>query len=104
MSEPAGENGRITYTVKELLGKLDNKLDLIVAQLATKAEAHEVEQLEVRVAVLEGSAATAAELEKQRKKLADERKRDRRWVLGLGIPTLVAVLGLSASLIFNLFG
>jgi hypothetical protein len=103
VSEPAGENGRITYTVKELLGKLDAKLDLIVAQLADKADAHEVEDLERRVGVLEGSAATEAEVERQRVKLQNERKRDRRWMLGLLIPTLVAVLGLSASVIFNLF-
>jgi hypothetical protein len=103
MSEPAGENGRITFTVKELLGKLDAKLDLIVAQLAEKADAHDLEDLEKRVASLEGSAATAQEVDKQRVKLQNERKRDRRWALGLGIPTLLAVLGLSASVIFNLF-
>jgi hypothetical protein len=103
MSEPAADNGRITFTVKELLGKLDAKLDLIVAQLADKADAHELEDLVKRVVTLEGSAATEEALERERRAWKTERKRDRRWALGLGIPTLVAVLGLSASLIFNLF-
>jgi hypothetical protein len=102
MSEPAGENGRITYTVKELLGKLDNKLDLIVAQLATKAEAHEVEDLQKRVTVLEAEAATESTLEEYRTQVEDQRKSDRRWALGFAVSTLLTVLALGIALLFNI--
>jgi hypothetical protein len=102
MSEPAGENGRITYTVKELLGKLDNKLDLIVAQLATKAEAHEVEDLQKRVTVLEAEAATESTLEEYRTQVEDQRKSDRRWALGFAVSTLLTVFALGIALLFNI--
>jgi hypothetical protein len=102
MSEPAGENGRITYTVKELLGKLDNKLDLIVAQLATKAEAHEVEDLQKRVTVLEAEAATESTLEEYRAQVEEQRKSDRRWALGFAVSTLLTVFALGIALLFNI--
>lgn len=103
MSEPAAEHGRITFTVKELLAKLDSKLDFVIEQLATKADAHDLESLEVRVTVLEGSAATEASLVAERQKRADERKHDRRWTLGFATTTLLGVLGLIVALIFDLF-
>jgi hypothetical protein len=102
MSEPAGENGRITYTVKEVLGKLDNKLDLIVAQLATKAEAHEVEDLQKRVTVLEAEAATESTLEEYRAQVEEQRKSDRRWALGFAVSTLLTVFALGIALLFNI--
>ena len=101
MSE-AADNGRITFTVKELLAKVDAKLDVIVSQLDSKAEGHELDRLAERVTVLEGSAATEASLAKERKARADERKRDRRWTLGFAASTLIGVLGLAAALIFDL--
>lgn len=101
MSE-AADNGRITFTVKELLAKVDQKLDLIVAQLDSKAEAHELDTLEQRVTALEGSAATEASLAKERKARVDERKHDRRWTLGFAASTLLGVLGLTAALVFDL--
>lgn len=101
MSEPL-DNGRITFTVKELLAKVDAKLDLIVAQLDSKAERHEFENLEQRVLRLEGSAATDAQLNEYRAKQEQERKRDRRWLLGFGTTTVLAVLGLLATAVLSL--
>jgi hypothetical protein len=86
VSEPAGENGRITYTVKELLGKLDTKLDVVVAGLAEKADAHDLERLKDRVTALEGSAATESQLSAYR-----------RWLLVFGTSTVLSVLGLAAA-------
>jgi hypothetical protein len=102
VSEPSGENGRITFTVKELLGKLDNKLDLIVAQLSTKAEAHEVEDIRKRVAQLESEAATESTLEEYRAQVEEQRKSDRRWALGFAVSTLLTVMALAIALLFNL--
>ena len=90
VSEPAGENGKVTFTVKELLGKLDNKLDLVIAQLATKAEAHVVEELEKRVTALEGSAATETQLTSYR-----------RWLLAFGTGSLISIGGLALSIYLN---
>jgi hypothetical protein len=102
LSEPAGENGRITFTVKELLGKLDVKLDTVIAQLADKADAHDLEDLQKRVTVLEGSAATESTLEAYREQVEDQRKSDRRWALGFAVSTLLTVLALGLALLFNI--
>jgi hypothetical protein len=93
MSEPAGENGRITYTVKELLGKLDAKLDYVIAQLADKADAHDLEDLQKRVTVLEGSAATETQL-----------KAYRRWLLVFGTSTVLALLTVAVAVARQLLG
>jgi hypothetical protein len=101
VSEPL-ENGRITFTVKELLAKVDAKLDLIMAQLDAKANSHDLESLEARVIVLEGSAATEAQLKDARDKQARERKNDRRWIMVFGTGTLLSAAGLIANFIANL--
>jgi hypothetical protein len=91
VSEPAAENGRITFTVKELLGKLDVKLDTVIAQLADKADAHDLEDLQKRVTVLEGSAATETQL-----------KTYRRWLLVTGTSTVLALLGIVSQFALKL--
>ena len=71
MSEPIGENGTIRYSVKELLAKVDVKLDQISGKLDAKADAHDVLALDGRVAALEKEAsevrvvATALQAEKK---------------------------------------
>lgn len=102
MSDMA-DNGRITFTVKELLAKVDQKLDLIVGQLDSKAESHDVERLEVRVEVLEKSAATESQLSAYRAEQSRERKRDRRWTVTFAASTLLGVLALGANVILNAF-
>jgi hypothetical protein len=57
MSEAAGENGTIRFTVKELLAKVDVKLDAISGKLDAKADAHDVHALDARVGALEKEAA-----------------------------------------------
>ena len=101
MSESA-DNGRITFTVKELLGKVDVKLDAIAAKLDAKADAHDLEALETRVEVLESSAATEGSLAKYRSQVNEQRKSDRRWTLGFAVATLLSVLSLAAAVVFNL--
>lgn len=95
------DNGRITFTVKELLGKLDEKLDRIAEQLSAKADAHDLERLEERVIVLEGSAATEAQLAAYRAKAEADRKRDRKWLIGFGTGTVLSLMALAATVLFN---
>ena len=45
--------GTVTFTVKELLERLDVKLDRLDLKLDTKAENHQVEALERRMDLLE---------------------------------------------------
>jgi hypothetical protein len=56
VSEPAGENGTIRYSVKELLAKVDVKLDAISSKLDAKADAHDLHAVDARVAALEKEA------------------------------------------------
>lgn len=56
------ENGRIVYTTKELLGRLDQKLDLIDMKLDSKADRDRVHDLANRTAALELQAGLRARL------------------------------------------
>jgi hypothetical protein len=97
-----GDNGSIRFTVKELLGEVNGKLDRISEKLDAKAEAHDVAALEARVSRLEGEAATESSLVAYRTQVDDQRKSDRRWTLGFAVATLLSVLSLSAAVFFNL--
>lgn len=56
MSQPEAENGTIRFTVKELLAKVDVKLDAISGKLDAKADAHDLHALDARVVALEKEA------------------------------------------------
>lgn len=47
------ETTTVRYTVKELLGKIDQKLDALDAKLDHKADSDTVEQLSARISNLE---------------------------------------------------
>ena len=53
MSVPEDTSGTVRFTVKELLARMDGKLDKIHDDLASKAESVEVAALEQRVEKLE---------------------------------------------------
>jgi hypothetical protein len=56
MSSPEPESTTVRYTAKELFARIDQKLDVIAAQLVAKADHDELLALEIRVAVLEAAA------------------------------------------------
>ena len=57
------DNAHVTYTVKDLIGQLDEKVDKVLEKLDAKADMAKVEALIVRVDVLEkGAIARAARL------------------------------------------
>lgn len=97
MSEPSADTSRISFTVKELLAKMDTKLDAIVARLDEKADAHDLEQLEARVGALERTAATEQELAAYRARHAKDRRTDRRWLIGIGLSTFLTALALTLN-------
>jgi hypothetical protein len=57
MSEPAsnGNGAGVSYSVKELLAKIEGKLDGVIITIGQKADRHDVEQLDRRVSDLETS-------------------------------------------------
>ena len=57
MSSPEPETTTVRYTAKELFARIDQKLDVIAAQLVAKADHDELLALEVRVALLEANQA-----------------------------------------------
>lgn len=46
-------NGNVSYSVKELLAKIEGKLDGVIITIGQKAERHDVEALGRRVIALE---------------------------------------------------
>ena len=57
MSSQEPETTTVRYTAKELFARIDQKLDVIAAQLVAKADHDELLALEVRVALLEANQA-----------------------------------------------
>jgi len=43
------QNGAVTYTVKELLAKIEGKLDGVIITIGQKADKHDVEEISGRV-------------------------------------------------------
>jgi hypothetical protein len=95
-------NGRISFTVKELLAKIDAKMDLFAAGLEAKANIEELRRLADRVKKLEDAAAAESSVELYRAAAERQRKSDRRWLIGLAVTTCVAVLAIAANAAFNL--
>jgi hypothetical protein len=102
-------NGRVSFTVKELLGNLDKKIDKFVDALEHKADVvrleqteKNVEELDVRVQALEDSAADQASVDAYRKTAESQRKADRKWLIALALTTCVGVLAIGANVIYTL--
>lgn len=49
----ADTNGAVSYSVKELLAKIEGKIDGVIITIGQKAERHDVEMLGRRVTALE---------------------------------------------------
>lgn len=96
-------NGRISFTVKELLAKLDAKMDLFAAGLEAKANIEEHRRLVDRVSKLEKQAESDSSVETYRTAAEKQRKSDRRWLIGLAVTTCLAVLAIAVTVAFNLF-
>jgi hypothetical protein len=105
MTSPIDEtgNGRISFTVKELLAKLDAKMDLFAVGLEAKANIEEMRRLTERVAKLEKAAESESSVETYRLAAERQRKSDRRWLIGLAVTTCIAVVGIAANVVFTIF-
>lgn len=54
------DNGTVRFTVKELLSKIDAKLDIVTEKVDAKATTADLHAVEVRVDALERTSANAA--------------------------------------------
>lgn len=84
------DNGSVRYSVKELLGRIDKKLDDLSDLMATKASAEYVLQLEARVDLLERTSANAAAV-----------RTFRNWLIGLSLTVGGLMLGAAGLLVSN---
>lgn len=75
----------VNYTVKELLGRIEGKLDAMAALMATKADIHDVQEIRRQV---EDNARDISVLRAI--------SRNTRFMLATGIP---AVVGLAAFIV-----
>lgn len=84
------EEPTVTYTVREMLSRMDGKLDIIAAQLAGKASQAEVEALTERL----GKVERAAEVDRV---VATKLK---RWVL-VGVPSFTGFAAAAIGIVFR---
>lgn len=90
----ADETGNVVYTVKELLAKLDGKVDTIILSLGSKAEKSDVEALAKRVVDLEGKVSLQSEVNKALRSESAANFTRREKIIGL----LLALLAIAAQI------
>lgn len=92
------DEGTIRYTVKELLARIEAKVDVVTLQMDAKANREDVEHLKETVSKLvqeKADAEVASALEKRLNVLehssesAEKLKRDRRWLVGVAAATFI---------------
>jgi hypothetical protein len=79
---------RVSYSLPEMLTRMDGKLDSVVAALATKVDRTEHTALNERVTVLEADKANR-----------DNSRDSRRWLIPVLAAIVVGLLGTCATLI-----
>ena len=84
-------NGTIRYTVRELLSKIDTRLDEIIRELHRKADADVVRQNMVRIVALEKSADELAIVARYQTGKNADMVNNRRWIVGLVMSTIALV-------------
>ncbi len=79
------DNQRVSFTVKELLGQINSKLDTMAIAIAAKADHAEMQRLAARVETLERAGIAQKSI-----------TRYKRWLLGSGIALVAAIATLAA--------
>lgn len=93
----------IVFSVKELIGRLDGKLDTITNILTSKADRSDVTALEHRVGTMEEKVnrlhdQTNADREESQKVSRDKTSR-RRWVVTTVISIVVALVAIAGVIV-----
>ncbi len=93
----AGDETVVEYTVKELLGSLDHKMDTVVRSVAGKADVATVTRLHDRVDVLEEASRTAMAVAE----VGRRRANNNRWLIFTAVPTTIAASTAVAALMLR---
>ncbi len=106
MTAPGGslvsEEPAIVFSVKELIGRLDGKLDLMMKILTDKADRADVTALDHRVGLVEEKVSSITLTEKQRREIEQGKGPKRRWVITTLIAAsvaLAAIIGLVITIL-----
>jgi hypothetical protein len=90
MTEPV-----VSYGLKEVLARLEAKLDQVVAAVGGKADRADVDRLDRRLDEHDDRLGKLEESRRTTEKLAAERRDHRRWLF----PTLAAIVSALAAII-----
>lgn len=96
------EEPAIVYSVKELISRLDGKLDAIMSVLVNKADRADVTALERRMDTTEGDVSGLKDREKRREAEKNDRTLSKRWVIAFTTSIILSLLGVAVSL-FGIF-
>lgn len=90
------DDTRVTFTVKELIGDINRKLDAVLTALHGKADTSRVQALEARVDGVERSVAALEQREEVQERHDERSTQRRRWVVDAGVGLLLvgATIGL----------
>jgi hypothetical protein len=89
------EEPTIEYTVKEMIERLDHKVDQFLGILSSKADRSEVALVAERLTVVESKVDTLTDRLKKDEKRAKERREWKRWI----IPTACTLVGAAATIL-----
>ncbi len=91
----AGDEGTVQYTVKELIGRLDAKMDLLLDAVDSKASVAALDRIDGKITTLEGRVSLLETAEASAKAVSS----NTRWMLFTGIPGAVGLAVLLSNLI-----
>lgn len=89
------EEPTIEYSVREMIERLDRKIDQFIVIMASKAERAEVGLLDERLISVESKVSQLADRLKKDEKRAQEKREWKRWV----IPTMCTLIGTAATIL-----
>lgn len=92
---PASEDLSVNYSVKELIARVDVKLDVVLGLLAEKADRASVERLDGRVTMLEAADTTSQAVAKTSREFADRN----RYYIFAAVPATIGVAVAISTLI-----
>lgn len=92
------EEPAIVYSVKELISRLDGKLDAIMSVLTNKADRADVTALERRVDSTEGEIKGIKEREKRRLEEKNKATLGKRWMVALVTSITLGLLSAAVAL------
>ena len=92
------EEPTIVYSVKELIGRLDAKVDTILNVLTSKADRSDVAALEHTVNDVKEKVSGLETRERERDGQQASRTLSKRWVIGIWVAILGSLLSAGISL------